>query len=764
MKLLFKKPRAIVGEIAKLERDEGNRREDRASVANFFNGAPPLTDEEAAELGFTVNVNHLFGYQDIDDAAGQMLAIYTKPTNLFQVELAAAPPGKRADWGMKAQSGATRVLRKCDGFKSDFQGAMGDATLHGETVFHFTSKSFPLPKQAPLSAVLVPDSAKTDINELSHFGRIGWLTIRELHRIIKQEPPGWKMETVRKLLAKFYEAETRDGYDIDHTNVEELEYRRQENASTTHARRLAIPVTYFYQQNHDAEGEPWALTIMLRNVSYLRQEDHTEGAEELVIYDHEECYPHVKSIIQPMFMDCIIGGESKWHRVLGLGTLNYSVNQSVELMICRAKQATIEGSMNLWKVRDTSTREAVQQILMRHNGVLPEGMDLVQQRYEPNFSGILEMIQFFRQQGKQNAGGQQANSGDRNDQLEVQALAAQNSTASRSNNRSANCYDYLDRMWSEVWSRLTNPFIDTREDGYSEVMDFQNEMARHGIPLYYLQPHNVQVKAVRIIGDGLRQKELAAAAYLSQNRQQFAPQVQPKITRLVTALTLDNYAIAEELTPIQEEPDAPQLMRAESENAIMITTRRPQTPKADDIDELHVPAHFPAMETMLQDALQFQKAAFTPQQAQAFQILGAHVVMHIQRIEGHAQNQRNDPHREMGRQLMDQLNQLASVGEKLLKNMQQQQQATQQEPPDPIEMAKLQLQVEQLKLNTQKLQHSMQKFDRTQSAREQQQAFTQMMTMEKNHRDEVTARTDRALRDVETSLKVKQANSTSQGE
>lgn len=758
---LFKKPAAIGQQIATMETKERFRREDRAMVSSFYNGAPPITDSEAEELGFTVNVNHLFGYQDISDATDQLFGLYTKPTHLFSVALDASPPGKASDWGMKAQAAATRVLRKIQSFKTFFQGACGDAGLHGEAVFQFTSKTFPLPRQAPLSGFLVPDSASTNTEELTNFCRAGWLTLKELHRVIKKEPKNWRMANVRKVLKKMYEDDTRGGYDIDQKNVEELEYRRQENSNSNSSRILQVPVYYFYQQNCDEEGDPYACTIMLRESALSENGDL---AEDRVLYESEDCYPRIQNVLQPMFMDCIIGGESKWHRVLGLGTLNYSLSQSIELMICRAKQATIESSMNFWRVKDTTTRDAVQQILMKHNGVIPTGMELMQQRYEPNLKGIYDMIQFFRQQGKSNAGGQQANVGSQNDQLEVQAIAQQNSTASRSNNRSANAYDYLDRLWDEVFARLTNPYIEPEDCGYSEVMDFQGEMERQGIPLYYLQPHNVQVKAVRIVGDGLRSKEVAAVQYLSANRNSFAPQVQPKITRLITGLALDNYHLAEELTPIQDEPDAPQQLRAESENAIMLTSRKPQTPKVDDIDELHVVAHFPAMEMLIQDGLQFQKAAFTPQQAQAFQAVGAHIVMHIQRIEGHAQATRDDPHRAQARAMMEQLNQLSSMGEKLLKNMQQQQEGQQQEPPDPLEMAKLQLEIQKLQLNTQKLHASMSKFERQQSAREQQQSFSQVMQLEENHRRDAESRQNRALADVETSLKVKQASVTSNGE
>lgn len=758
---LFKKTAAMIAEIQSLAQKERYRREDRAMVSSFFNGAPPITDEEAAELGFTVNVNHLFGYKDIDDAAGQLFALYTKPTHLFSVELDYAPNGKAADWGMKAQKAASRVLKKITAFKTAFQGACGDAGLHGEAAFHFPNKTFPLPRQAALSNLLVPDSASTNTEELTHFCREDWITIRQLHRVVKRQPEGWKMEAVRKVLKKIYEHDNPQGFDIDQNNVEDLEYRRQENSGHHHANRLAVPVYFFYQQDDDTEGEPYCCTIILRDPSYL---DNNGTSEDRVLYSNDEAYSRIQTILQPMFMDCIIGGESKWHRVLGLGTLNYSLNQSLELLICRAKQATIEASMNLWRVKDTTTREAVQQILMKHNGVLPAGMELLSERHEPNLGYIRDMIQFYRQQGKENSGGQMTNTGDSNDELEVQALARQNTTASRANNRAANAYDYYDHLWEEVFARLTNPFILPEQSGYSEVMDFQGEMEREGVPLFWLQPHNVQVRATRIVGDGLRQKELTAVSYLSQNRQQFAPQVQPKITRLITGLALDNYSLAEELTPMQEEPDTPQLMRADSENAIMMTTRVPQVPKPDDIDELHVPQHFPALELMIKDALAFQNAAFTPPQAQAFEIIGGHIVMHIRRIEGHAMAQRNDPHRETARAMMEQLNKLASMGEKLLKNMQQKGEEQKQEPIDPLELAKLQLQLQQHQLNTQKLATNMQKFERQQSHREQTAAFTQMMKLDENRRAELDSRQSRALSDVETSLKVKQATVTSNGE
>jgi hypothetical protein len=168
------------------------------------------------------------------------------------------------------------------------------------------------------------------------------------------------------------------------------------------------------------------------------------------------------------------------------------------------------------------------------------------------------------------------------------------------------------------------------------------------------------------------------------------------------------------------------------------------------------------MEILLSDGLQYQQAAFTPQQAQSFQLIGKHIALHIQRIEAQAMNVKNDANREMARHFMEQLTQVAAMGDKLLKNMQQMQDAgSQKTEMDPTDMAKLQLEVEKLQFNRQKLAINSQFKDRQLSAREQQQAFEQQMRLGQNFRDTQAHRQNLAMNDVNTALQVSAANSSS---
>lgn len=758
---LFKDPLAIYSEITDLVTNESNRRDDRAAVSEFFNGAPPLTEDEAERLGLTVNINHLFGYTEISESSEQMMSRYTKPTHPFTVQIDVAPPGKAVSWSMAAQADVARVIAKASSFKTHFRGVCGDSTLHGESAFHFTSRTYPLPRQAPLSKLLIPKDATTDPNELPYFCREGDLSMAVLHDVKNYKWKGWNQENVGRLLTRIYGDQMTDDVLNDPKNLEEAEYQRQTNSVKGSTRKTKFAVNYFYQKRSDLRGQPWELSILLKDPD---TSDVGEDKKAGVLYKSERCYGNIREILHPIFMDTVIGGEPKWHRVMGLGTLNYGLNQATELLICRAQQVTEESSMNMWKASNATVREGIEQILMQHNGIIPEGMDMIHQRFEPNYSGLLQMIQFYRQQGSKNVRGVTPNSGDQNDQLEVQAMFQQQLAASASSNRSANLDSDLSVMWTEVFRRFTNPYIEPNEAGYSEIMDFQGAMKRRGIPLFFLQSSNVTIRAVQLIGDGLRSKELAAAQYLSTNRQTFPPQMQGKITRIVTALTLDNYALAEELAPIQEEPDVPQQMRAESENAIMITTRQPQVPAADDIDELHVMQHFPAMAMLIQDGLQYQKASFTPPQAQAFQTIGGHIVMHIHRIEAKAANNKNDMNRVAAREYYDQLNKLAQMGQKLLNNMEQTQGGEQQEAPDPVEIAKLQLQMQALQLQRDKLQHNVEKTNRTFEMKSQSSAFTQMMALEKNHMEKQDMKHRHATSDMDSALQLAGARFNAGGE
>lgn len=781
MNKLFRSPQSMLAEIDAMQKAEADRRHDRAVVSGFFNGEPPLSQQEADDLGFTFNTNSLFGNKYLADAKDQLFSHYTKPPRFMSVELDAAPPGMRAVIGLKASSGASRVLRKIRRYKTHYEGICGDATMYGEAVLFFPDNTFPIPQQASLSKLLIPSRATTDRDKLTHWAiedEMPLGTLRDKWRLIdrpvkegeKEVKSCWRKESLRAKLKEIYENKLQNYGDITPDNVEEMEYHRQTNTAAFNDRRTTVTVYYFYQRRFDKPGHPVDVTILLKDRP--TRTTNNEDAKDAVLYEKEFAYPSIANCLHPFFMDCIVGGEPLWHRVMGLGMLNYELNVAQELLVNRVMQATIEGSMNLWQAKDGITKEQMQQILLRHNGIVPSGMELLPNRFQPNYAGMQEMIQFLRQQGATNARQSSGNTGGKNDLLEIQEIERQNSNAAGQNARLSNWSDSLDGMYTEAFRRLTNPLITPCDPGYSEAMDFQAEMEAAGIDLKYLQPTNVQVKAIRLLGDGQRAKEMAMLSYLTANRNQYAPELQPRITRICTELALDNYALAEELTPMNEDQSEAEAasLPPESENAIIMTQRTALKPHAADVDEQHVIGHFAGLERMIADGLQYAQASFAPKEAEAFMMLGTHAAMHIKRIEAKAENNRNDAHREQAAAFNQQLGQYAAMGDKLAHNGQQMQ-GSEEEKLTEKDKAELQLKFEGLQLNREKLAFQAQKFERTQTNRErsegnraQAQAFREMLELEKDRREEQRTRREGAIEDTRLALELRNSGRTKGGE
>ena len=751
---LFKTAKAIVSEISSMTRSETDRREDRATVSAFYNGTAPLTDAEAEELGITVNVNNLFGYTDIAAARDQCFGLYTKPTEIFSVQLDAAPTNLRQKWEMALTKELNEVVKGSRRFKPVYQGICGDSSLHGQAVMFHPNQTDWCPSHVSLSKMLIPDDAPIDTTQQTHWAIESELTISQLVDYSSGDLPGWKVGAIKRVLGKIYEGiEGFQADSIEAQNYEELEYARQRGGSVdgTIKKRPVLKVCYFYQVRSDLRGSPVDLTILVHGTEYVGSDDATD--ESRVLFESDAFFDNATETLHPFFMDCTIGGDPKWHRVLGLGHLNYTLNHAVELLVNRAMQGTMEGMMNLWQAKDSASREEIQQIVARHNGVIPENISLIQQRFQPDFNGTLSMIQFYRQQGSRNARQTQANNGDKNDMLEVQALAMQGQIGEQTSARTSNWYDYLDRVGEQIYARLVNPFIQAHDAGCSDIRKFQSRVERIGVPLYYAQPHNVKIRSVRILGDGNAQKEKAGAMWLSQNRAMFPPQSQQRITRMATAEMTGSYELAEELVPIEEQQDTTQIRIADDESNTCIVQGRSVPVSDSDVDEVHVPLHLNAMNGIVQRAAEFQSAAFTPQDMQAFKALGAHVVMHVQKAQSMIGVGKADENKRKSSMWMMALNEIVSLGEKFANNLKQQMEG-QNEKPDPVEIAKLQIEAQKLELNRAKFEFGIEKWQAQQNLRENESAFNRVMKLEGDRRESEVTKRNLANDDVKTAAMI----------
>lgn len=767
MSKLFANTSAILQEVSEMEKDEVNRRQDRATVSAFYMGQPPLSQKEAEAMGLKVNVNNLFGYNDLATAKEQVVALYTKPPRLFTITLDNAPIGKKEEWQEKATTGFNRAIKKSGRLRMPYEGVAGDATLHGEGEFFFADPRSPIPRHLPLSQRLIPSRSAADVNELSHFAIQTELSIFEIMRHINaankgRSPEGWKIANLRSLARALLTDNGKEKWGsqissaIDRMNPEEMEYARQESSSFDRVMRNKVPVTYFYQADPSRDGRPLDLTILAGSDARQGERELDDKASELKLFEQDEYFPTIKDAIHPFFMDCILGGAPKWHRVKGLGHLNYSLAWHLELLMSRIMQGTMESVMEVWTASDGASREDLEKILLKHNGIVPEGTALLPNRRTFDFNGILSIFNVFRQAAAKNAQSASSNPGEQNvDELEVQAQFRQSQITAQQSSRMANWYDALSGLGTTMFSRYTSCDILASDAAYSEVLEFQSEMRRAGIPLYYLQPWNTQVTAYKITGDGDEQKATRFATFAMANMAMYPAESQQKLKRIVTGIVAGDYELAEQLVPIDQKPDTEQVRVADGENNTCIIQQRAPEIAATDVDEIHVQTHFQGVAAILQKAAQGGQEMFTPDALAAFKALGGHLIGHVKRME--SMGKQDD-----ARAAMEQMNQIAQVAEKFAHNMEQAQKAeqekNQQQPVNPIDAARLQLDSQKLDFAKEKQQFNMEKAERSQLHKENSSAIETTLKLAGDARAEQAHRAGLARSDVETALAVHDAN------
>jgi hypothetical protein len=742
---LFKTIEAMTEEISDMQLKESDRRHDRALVSNFYNGGAPLSPEQAAEMGFRVNVNSLLGYSEIANAKEQVLSLYNKPPRTWTVTLRDAPIQNKKQWETRATMEWNDIMRKSGRLKPAYEGVSGDATLHGLGTFHFSDPTDWCPSHLSLAKLLVPDEAKADPRTLTHFAIETEISLDDIAFHRRKKSFDWKQDVLTTIWNDFVKAK-RGANDVaetyDSTNEEQMEYFNQTNDSQSSYSSPSIKVFYFYQRQPGTIKRSFDMDIICQ-YKVERKDDPGKKPVEEIMYSKRGFADGVFDVLHPFFMDCMIGGDQLWHRIMGLGILNFDLNRAVEILMSRAMDGTMENSMTLWQAEDSASREELQQILMRHNGIIPENVRAVPNREPVDLNALLGLVQFYRAQGSRNAlqftqtsqSPMQPTGGPK----QQQAIASQNQVIGTQGNRTANWYEYLDRLGAKIFERFTNRLITSDHRGYSEISEFQARMRRAGIPLSLLQPSNVVVMSFRLVGEGIKANELQIAQFLDQHIDRYPPESRPVILQQITAAITGDWEFAERVSPVEQKPDQTQVLRAQTEENTALTQGKTPPLNPDDIDLIHLQSHLPAIQMLIQKAGQVQKQSFTPDQLIGFKALAGHTMAHIQKVKSMGQE-------EMAKQALKQLLMLSNMAQKFANNLKQQQQS---EQVNPVEAAKLKLAALEAQRKARKDQVNESHRERQQRLRETESAQRLHFSIDQANREDMKTKADLAARDVE---------------
>ena len=155
-----------------MERIRGSN---RAKVNAAANCVPPLSEEEASEMGIKINVNWGELMQLLADAKRQLMSAFRSSQNFFTVTLPNAPVESQADWGSFITNEINKVIRKSLQYFELQRSKFASVVTHGVGPQIWPHKKSWMPRFISMADLRIPTDTTLD------FANLGWFAVRHLY-------------------------------------------------------------------------------------------------------------------------------------------------------------------------------------------------------------------------------------------------------------------------------------------------------------------------------------------------------------------------------------------------------------------------------------------------------------------------------------------------------------------------------------------------------------------------------------------------------
>lgn len=721
---------------------------DRQRVANFYNGRETMSPEEAEKDGVKNIVNHLFGYNAIDQLRQQITSILTSGDHVWSVEI--EHPRYVEDVARKQEvefiitDEFNKRLKKSKRLKPEFRAMAGNVVLHGRDTLTFVDKFDWCPRS---SFIYVPGDTDTVAENFTYGFKADRIPLWRLKSYLKtaerlEDPAksGWNIEGLREAIDSLEEG---CGLGASHTVKVDNEEMESENSpmdkgsfAQTRESSMTLPVWYLYEVDHNKESKPVGVSIIAR-YNYLGDGKTQENVRrrECLLYSKAAHFDSVRQWLFPFFVDTEIGGQASWHSSVGVGRLNYPRDADVEEFFNLAMDGAKDNCRLKWQLADGASREKAQRFFRERSDLVPEGMSVVPVPASSQFKEAFTVITTLQTLSRETSGGTITNQEGR-DELQIQAQERQSRASALIASRMSDIYDETDELGTEILRRFCVAPTNTSNPGYIDVKLFRSALESRGIAKEELDEicevefgvmKYVSAKTSRAAGDGSPSREMAINDRLMQSLGFFSPESQEIIKRRVVMQWTRDPDFAKTIVPYQRRPDPDQLARARNENSASIERGVvgfvPEL-NADDITAVHVPEHDNALEALVAKAS--NQGHMDPVEFAGFRSLAQHQQQHIQTLENDTANA------ELANAFSQRLQKHATNAQGLAKAYE-----TNAANSDMTETERVKLQQKERELNQR---------DRQQSAVEQDREQRRVIDREKFELDKVTRISDSATK------------------
>jgi hypothetical protein len=527
------------------------RSANRAVVNNAANGVPPMSDDEALKNGLHVNVNWLEQSELHLQARSQFLTGFYHSQRFFTINFADdsnVPLDKQAKWEAWITRKINKVLRKSKAYFFLHDNRFASVVAHGIGPCAWFDRMKWCPKYVAIEDLYVPTDTTTDFENLEWFAIRFNYTEGELARRAfgPNRIKGWKKKRVAAVLKEYHEenTETVPTYNWN-TDPEKMWELIKQNGFYTSDAVPTIPMLHFWFKDNDANGKTvWKMRVIPDSsckggdIQEFLYDPSTDDNEKKINGDEKPFARCLDHILHCQFGNLSNKAPFTYNAVRSLGFLLLEPCYWSNLMLCRLVQHTWE-QFNTWlRITDPAGKGRAQLVNLFDKGVIPDGVTIVpkDQRHqiEPELAEMVmaRMKQLMGEKAAQYT--QQADTGTKKEQTAFETSVKMQQVNAMTAAILTRAFILENFLYEEICRRFC--LVDSNDP---DVMDFQKEAKKYGIPQQFLNVELWDVAPEIPSGAGNPTLEMAKNQMLMQYRSLYPPPAQQEILQRFTIQNTD---------------------------------------------------------------------------------------------------------------------------------------------------------------------------------------------------------------------------------
>lgn len=543
----FSTPQKVLQTIRAGDDVQWDRGENRRKIQDAANGVPPLTEDEAKQVGLKINVNWLELTQYLADARRQYMTAFTQTPQFFKVTLPLAPAEHQGEWGAFITQEINSALKKSRKYYELHRSRWTSVPPYGVGATWWQHPDRIVGEFVAMADLRIPTDTTLDFENLGWFGVRKYWTVFELVREVFGPNPKywnrkgvvpvlnhyWKKDKVASILRNYKEINSvvaSNNYDWE-TSPEKLAELVKQNGGLYASDALpTIPIYHFYYED---DGKWWAVYVPDNSVVKGYSEDYfLLKADEPVANSWEQ-------LIHCQYGDLANDPPPKYHSIRSLGLLLMEPTFYTNLTRCRSLQHLMD-NFNVWlRVNDPMDKARAQVQEFGNYGIVRQGVQIVPQGERHQIeSGLLEFAMADLNQLMQKASStytQQIDTGSKKEQTAFEVSTRVQQVNAMLSGLLSMAFTYETFKYREECRRFC---IKKSEDPMATK--FQDRCKRAGIPSEWLDAERWEVEPVTPLGMGNPTMAQAMANELMQIRPALDPTAQNEVLHeVILAKTQD---------------------------------------------------------------------------------------------------------------------------------------------------------------------------------------------------------------------------------